>query len=509
MLSRILYAGLLTAALLHSGSIGCSDAAAPEEQEQEQEKEQVQEQAIELIPGLKLEDMLGTAWYGIYTGKDKIGYAAISAEMDEYDGKPALLCKTQIHVVMTLMGSEQTLDITEQQIYNLDGKLLVSETSMGQMGNFRGEIEGEQMRLSISLGGGKTERMIPAPGVTLADMLAEVALVLRNPEIGDSTKGKIFDPSFGRVVNTASTVTGKKRAMYMGVETDIIELSTDLIELGMTAPSVMTATGDLLQLTIPMGTMTMELRKETEELAKNQEFKTFEALDISTVAVSGRMPDTLTANRLRLKVSLDDPESFPLINDNRQRYRHIAENVYELQLRRDVRPDASVVIPVKQEDLEQFTRSTDIYQSDHPDIIAKAKAIVGDERDVLAAAERLNDWVYRSVRKEGSAAFSNALETLRDMEGDCTEHTALFVGLCRAVGIPARGIVGIIYSPGMNAFGGHAWAEVYAGRWIAVDPSWGEVPGNPARIKLTDSDDLLETIRVMRFINEMKIEVME
>jgi len=463
----------------------------------------------ELIPGLKLEDMLGTAWYGIYTGEDKIGYAAISAEMEDYDGKPALTCKTKIHVVMTLMGRGQTLDIVETQVYDLDGKLLACETSMGPMGNFRGEVVGEQMRLTVSLGGGKTERVIPAPDVTLAEMLADVALVLRNPEIGESTRGRFFDPSFGRIVNTTSTVTGKRRAMYMGVETDIIELNTSLIELGMTAPAVMTATGDLLQLAIPMGTMTMELRKETEELAKNQEFKTFEALDISTVAVSGRMPNTLTANRLRLKVTLDDPETFPMLNDNRQRYLHIKDNVYELQLRRDIRPDVSVVIPVKQEDIEEFTRSTDIYQSDHPDIIAKAQAIVGGERDALAAVEKINDWVFQNVRKKGSAAFSNALETLGDMEGDCTEHTALFVGLCRAVGIPARGIVGVIYSPDLNGFGGHAWAEVHLGRWIAVDPSWGGLPGNPARIKLTDSDDLLETIRVMKFINEMKIEVME
>ena len=72
------------------------------------------------------------------------------------------------------------------------------------------------------------------------------------------------------------------------------------------------------------------------------------------------------------------------------------------------------------------------------------------------------------------AAMSNALGVLKRMEGDCSEHTALFVALCRAAGIPARQVVGIGYSDEIKAFGYHAWAEVYVGRWVAMDPTWGE-----------------------------------
>ena len=32
-------------------------------------------------------------------------------------------------------------------------------------------------------------------------------------------------------------------------------------------------------------------------------------------------------------------------------------------------------------------------------------------------------------------------------------------------------VAGLAYSG--NSFGGHAWVEVWAGKWIELDPTWG------------------------------------
>ena len=48
---------------------------------------------------------------------------------------------------------------------------------------------------------------------------------------------------------------------------------------------------------------------------------------------------------------------------------------------------------------------------------------------------------------------------LRTKVGDCNEHTALYVAMARALGIPARIAVGLVYIHG--AFYYHAWPEVY------------------------------------------------
>jgi transglutaminase-like putative cysteine protease len=69
-----------------------------------------------------------------------------------------------------------------------------------------------------------------------------------------------------------------------------------------------------------------------------------------------------------------------------------------------------------------------------------------------------------------------AAEVLRRMSGDCNEHTALYVALARAAGIPSRVALGLVYEDGFFCY--HAWPEIYAGRWIAVDPTLGQFPAD-------------------------------
>ena len=146
-----------------------------------------------------------------------------------------------------------------------------------------------------------------------------------------------------------------------------------------------------------------------------------------------------------------------------------------------------------------------MYQSKHPDIVKKAREIVGEMKDSARVAQAICLWVFTNLDKRGIAAYSNSLETLKSMKGDCSEHAALFVGLCRAVGLPARVANGIAYANSIGGFGGHAWAEVYVGKWISVDPTFGEPIAGPLRIKLA-GEGFLQNVRMMKLIGEMKIE---
>jgi transglutaminase-like putative cysteine protease len=83
---------------------------------------------------------------------------------------------------------------------------------------------------------------------------------------------------------------------------------------------------------------------------------------------------------------------------------------------------------------------------------------------------------------------------LRTKVGDCNEHTALYVAMARALGLPARIAVGMVYVHG--AFYYHAWPEVYieagpsgAGRaptglWLPVDPTLNEFPADATHLRL-------------------------
>ena len=76
-----------------------------------------------------------------------------------------------------------------------------------------------------------------------------------------------------------------------------------------------------------------------------------------------------------------------------------------------------------------------------------------------AQAERLTRHVNAILEKKPTVSLPSAREVLRTRVGDCNEHTALYVALARALGIPARIAVGLVSVRG--AFYYHAWPEVY------------------------------------------------
>ena len=110
----------------------------------------------------------------------------------------------------------------------------------------------------------------------------------------------------------------------------------------------------------------------------------------------------------------------------------------------------------------------------------------GDEAKVRA----IYDWVVHNAWREpkvkgcGEGDIKTMLET-GNLGGKCADLNALFVGLCRSVGLPARDVYGIRLAPsafGYRELGGnptslkgaqHCRAEVYlqARGWTAMDPA--------------------------------------
>ena len=118
-----------------------------------------------------------------------------------------------------------------------------------------------------------------------------------------------------------------------------------------------------------------------------------------------------------------------------------------------------------------------------------AKAVAGKTTDV-DKTRALYDWVVNNTYREptvkgcGVGDIKGMLET-KNMGGKCADLNALFVGLCRASGIPARDIYGIRVAK--SAFGykelgagsndiskaQHCRAEVWLNDygWVAMDPA--------------------------------------
>jgi hypothetical protein len=134
-------------------------------------------------------------------------------------------------------------------------------------------------------------------------------------------------------------------------------------------------------------------------------------------------------------------------------------------------------------------------ESDAPEIIAEAEKAVSGVTGARARAERLTRYVNQLLDKKPTVSLPSAREVLRTKVGDCNEHTVLYVAMARALGIPARINVGLVYIHG--AFYYHAWPEVYleegagglglgarSGLWLPVDPTLNQFPADATHLRL-------------------------
>lgn len=107
-----------------------------------------------------------------------------------------------------------------------------------------------------------------------------------------------------------------------------------------------------------------------------------------------------------------------------------------------------------------------------PDVVGLAAKLKG--RDSLQTARNVFEWVAGNLHYTGYAKNDRgALWALKKRSGDCTEFMYLFVALCRAAGVPARGVGGYLVAQNsiVDPADYHNWAEFYINRqWRIADP---------------------------------------
>jgi transglutaminase-like putative cysteine protease len=117
--------------------------------------------------------------------------------------------------------------------------------------------------------------------------------------------------------------------------------------------------------------------------------------------------------------------------------------------------------------------------SRHPEVWRQAVDVTVPFKAVFDQANALMKWVYREFRYESGVTNVNTHleEAFQMRRGVCQDFTHVMLGLCRAVGIPARYASGYLYNGPRDTLVGaqasHAWAEVYlpAAGWIGFDPT--------------------------------------
>lgn len=122
-----------------------------------------------------------------------------------------------------------------------------------------------------------------------------------------------------------------------------------------------------------------------------------------------------------------------------------------------------------------YTATDPIIPSDNQDIILKASAITGAEKNPYLKAKLIYSWLTANIQL---APVQNpnrpSIEALSSKTGDAYDMAILFCALTRASGIPSVPVAGVLVNAAQNT-NRHWWCEFYLEGfgWVPADPGLG------------------------------------
>jgi len=236
---------------------------------------------------------------------------------------------------------------------------------------------------------------------------------------------------------------------------------------GLHTTSWVTDTGDVVREESPLGLITV---RETPERARAMAVPIKVQSDMyesAAIVPAGKERIDEPTDVVRLRIRLDGADlSSADLDGVAQTKIPGASTIVELRDPRTLKAD------VADATARQYLSPEPLIESDDPGIKAEAERAIRGITGRRMQAERLTRAVNGLLEKKPTISIPSAREVLRTKVGDCNEHTALFVAMARAAGIPARINVGLVFVRG--AFYYHAWPEVYIdegarGTWLPVE----------------------------------------
>jgi hypothetical protein len=459
---------------------------------------------------IDLAGFLGESWYGVYMNNQKAGYA-VNKVAQNSDGSVSVTENMRFQINM--VGQKQDMRIDATRTYSAEGDLLsISSEVVDPAGtnSFQGVVKDGKLHLTSVVGGAEAQAVFDQPRESLRDAVKLAQLVQGDPQIGDAINFSMFEPLYKKEISGTSTIIEVEERDLQGVRTKVFKIATTLQEMGVNSTSYVTADGTTLEDEVAG---LIKLRLEPENLAKDVGYSN-DVIISNAAMVEEPIKDARTRNTLALEIRgpLNDGHLF---NDDRQTVAAAGDHFRFEGRQYDMKGFTPTLLPIQDEALAPWIEATQFVQSDHPKLQEKARAIVAeaqasgaikDPANSLEVSNALCAWVYQNMHSTFSARLTNAIEVLEHLEGDCTEHSILYIGLARAAGLPAREVAGLVYVEGVHpGFYFHQWAKVWVGKWIDVDPTFNQPLVDATHIKLAEGD-LFQQARIIPIIGQLKIQ---
>jgi hypothetical protein len=420
----------------------------------------------------------GPEWFGLYLMGKKAGWSSMEVRREQRQGVDVLVARseTALRATLSMPGSEGK-SVERQQI---DEKVYQARPG-GRLLSFRSERRGDGGARTVEgtcTQKGCTARLTaegsPPKTLTLPP-IAETAEQADAPRLAaalrSTVRGEQLELEQLRAKKMPDVYKGRGTLVGGGTEVAVSTIAES--EEGDRVPALVSVADDGRLVEIRFGEA-LVAKPEAEATARRLD--KIDLFALSRAELPSSLPrDVPGAITFRLKGL---PPSFR-VNDDRQSFTDVGGDA--LLTVRAVQPaaadptrDAPRDRKVAPDDRKLLDPTPEI-DSDQPEIQQLALQATEGTPGVYGASVKLMRLVYGRLKKAYGVSHDRASEVLRAGQGDCTEHSLLFLALARAAGIPCRGVHGLVYArydDQVPALYWHAWVEVKSGNeWI-----WGAGP---------------------------------
>ncbi|MCL2012651.1 MAG: transglutaminase-like domain-containing protein [Cystobacterineae bacterium] len=435
-------------------------------------------------------------FFGIFLANQKVGYMSSSCGLL---GQNKAQLRMETHVLMrVVVGSKEvSREVRQVDIYEAkpQGKLLNSTLTM--------EGDGGNQKLHGQRKGGRFEVSRERPGMPMDQPKApEVLQTLEDANMAFFSflqkaplQGHQWD--WTELKNhRMETKIGKTKVHFMGgISTTLQEVVQISAKDNIHISYWFDEAGGLREVEMAPG---LRALAEAEEVAKS-----WDKVDIFNL-VRVVLPRALSVEELQTPSALNYVlKGFPqeLVTPSaRQQFGPLKDGLQNLRVEARQPQNTDATFPLADPEGGKNLTATSQIESGLPAVLKLGKKIVGKEKNAWAAAKKINRWVFQNVKKGYGISADTTQQILKQMEGDCTEHSLLAVSLLRSLGIPARRVNGLVYAPqagdAVPALYWHQWTEVYIGEWVEMDPTFNEEVASVGHIALGKE---LETHMVQGF----------
>lgn len=128
------------------------------------------------------------------------------------------------------------------------------------------------------------------------------------------------------------------------------------------------------------------------------------------------------------------------------------------------------------QDMSKFLGGSTMMNVTDEAVQQQAADIIAGKTTYLDKARAVYDWVYANMVRDESVTGcgqGDICALLNTRSGKCTDINSVFVGLCRAAGVPAQEVFGIRINADDITKNQHCWASFYlpGTGWVAADPA--------------------------------------